>query len=110
MISRKRLTAVVLTTNVKFGIRLVMIFIPLIYQRLADSKSRMQSHMYQEFCIHCIVIMNDGQEGWGGGWYRWAVVDSYQGVGGGTGVGINSHFFYLCFCLLFSHILSLFFK
>ena len=62
MISRKRLTAVVLTTNVKFGIRLVMIFIPLIYQRLADSKSRMQSRMYQEFCIHCIVMV-----WWGGG-------------------------------------------
>ena len=25
------------------------------------------SHLYQEFCAHCIIIMNDG--GWvGGGW------------------------------------------
>ena len=42
------------------------------------------SNLYLEFCVHCIVILNDagiGQVGGGG------VVDSYQGVGGGTGSG-----------------------
>ena len=60
------------------------------------------SRLYQEFCVHCIVIMSDG-----GIWDRWEVVDSYQGVGG----WVSSHsFFYLCFCLLVSHVLSLFFS
>ena len=40
------------------------------------------------------------------------VIDSYQGVGGGQGVSIISYFaffyFYLCFCLLVSHVLSFF--
>ena len=43
MTSRKRLTAVAVTTNVKLGIRLVMIRIPLINQKLADWNSRMHS-------------------------------------------------------------------
>ena len=44
-----------------------------------------------------------------GGWDRWGVVDSYQGVGGGTGGGYYLIvFFYLCFCLLVSHVLFLF--
>ena len=38
------------------------------------------SHLYQEFCVHCIIIMNDGGD-------RWGVVDSYQSVDGGTGRG-----------------------
>ena len=44
------------------------------------------------------------------GWNRCRVVDSYQGVGKGTG-GVSYLivvFFYLCFCLLFSYVLSLF--
>ena len=43
--------------------------------------------MYQEFCVYCIVIMND--EGGGAGMDRWGVVDSYQGVGGGGGQGVG---------------------
>ena len=39
------------------------------------------SHLYQEFCVHYIVIINDG--GGGGGQDRWGVVASYQGLGGG---------------------------
>ena len=43
------------------------------------------------------------------GWDRWAVLDSYQGVGWGTGGGYYPiGFFDLCFCLLLSHVLSLF--
>ena len=42
---------------------------------------------------------------------RWGVVDSYQGVGGGTGSGYSLlvciFYFYLCFCLLVAHVLSL---
>ena len=34
--------------------------------------------MHQEFCDHCIVIMNDMNDG---GWDRWGVVDLYQGEG-----------------------------
>ena len=42
-----------------------------------------------------------------GGWDRWGVVDSYQGVGGGTGGGYYLIvFFNLCFCLLVSDVLS----
>ena len=51
------------------------------------------SHLYQEFCIHCIVIVNDGGMGWMGGG---GVVDSHQGVSGGTGGG-----FYLIVSCLF---------
>ena len=46
-----------------------------------------------------------------GGWDRWGVVDSHQGVGEGTEDGfylIVCFFFYLGFCLLVSHVLSLF--
>ena len=43
------------------------------------------------------------------GWDRWGMADSYLGVGGGTGGGYYlTVFFYFCFCLLFSHVLSLF--
>ena len=39
----------------------------------------------------------------------WGLVESYQGVGGGTeGRYYLIVTFYLCFCLLFSHVLSLF--
>ena len=48
------------------------------------------SHLYQEFCVHCIVIVNDGRMGWVG------VVDSHQGVGRGTRGG-----FYLIVSCLF---------
>ena len=43
-----------------------------------------------------------------GGWHRWRLADSYQCVGGlqGGGYYLNSLFFYLSFCLLFSHALS----
>ena len=44
------------------------------------------------------------------GWDRWGVIDSYQGVGGGTGGGyllsLSLFVFYLSFCLLVSHVLS----
>ena len=34
-------------------------------------------YFYQEFFVHCIVIMNNGGGGgWGQGWNRWRVVDS----------------------------------
>ena len=49
MISRKRLTAVVVARNVKLGIRLVMIRILLIYQKLADWNSRMH---YPSMSLH----------------------------------------------------------
>ena len=43
------------------------------------------------------------------GWDRWGVVDSHQGVGGGTGDGFYLIVFVcLGFCLLVSHVLSLF--
>ena len=48
--------------------------------------------------------MNDAGDGIGR-----RVVDSYLVVGGGTAGGVLSHiFFYLCFCLLFSHVLPVF--
>ena len=58
--------------------------------------------MYQEYCVHCIVIMNDG------GWDRWGEVDSYQGVGGGDRGWVLSHSFFLffIFCVLLSFGLS----
>ena len=46
-----------------------------------------------------------------GGWDRWRVVDSYQGVSGGAGVGYYLLVFlknYSSFSLLVSHVLSLF--
>ena len=44
-----------------------------------------------------------------GEWDRCGLVDSYLGVVGGTGGGYYlTVFFHLCFCLLFSHVLSLF--
>ena len=52
--------------------------------------------------------MNDG------GWDRWGVVASYQGLGGGTGGGYYLLVCFLClflfvlFCLLVSHVLRLF--
>ena len=49
MISCKRLTAVVVTTHVKFGIRLVIICIPLIYEKLPDRNSRMH---YPSMVLH----------------------------------------------------------
>ena len=55
------------------------------------------SHLYEQFCLHCLLIMNDG------GWDRWRVVDSHQGVDAWTGGRyclIVFCFFYLCFCLL----------
>ena len=48
--------------------------------------------MYQELCVHCIVIMNDGGMKQVGG-----VVDSYQGVGEGTGVGVIPSFLLFVF-------------
>ena len=42
------------------------------------------SHLYQEFCVNCIFIESD------------EVVDSYQGVGGGTEGG-----YYLIVFLIF---------
>ena len=33
-----------------------------------------------------------------GGWHRWGVVNSYQGVGEGQVVGIISVFFFIFFC------------
>ena len=47
--------------------------------------------------------MNDQGDGIGR-----KVVDSYLVVGGGTARGYYLIFFYLCFCLLFSHVLSVF--
>ena len=43
-----------------------------------------------------------------GRWHKWQVVDSYQGVGEGTGGGyyLTVCFLYLCFCLFFLHVLS----
>ena len=44
-----------------------------------------------------------------GVWDRWGVVDSYQGVGAGIGRGYYLiEFFYFYFCLLVSHLPSLF--
>ena len=44
-----------------------------------------------------------------GVWDRWGMVDSYHGVVEETGGGYYLIcFFYLCFCLLVSHALSLF--
>ena len=40
------------------------------------------SHLYQEFCVHCIVIVNDGWMGWVGGWLIYIRVWV-----GGQGVG-----------------------
>ena len=41
-----------------------------------------------------------------GGWDRQGVVNLHQDMGGGQGVGITLYlFFYLCFCLLLSHVL-----
>ena len=42
------------------------------------------SHLYQEFCVHCIVIMNDG------GWDRWGWLIHIRVWVGGQGVGIIS--------------------
>ena len=50
------------------------------------------SHLYQEFSVHCTIIMNDGVLGYMGD-REWALSHS---------------FFYLCFCLSVSHVLSLF--
>ena len=51
----------------------------------------------------------------GGGWDRWGVVDSYQGVCGGTGSGyyvlVCIFFFFICafvFWSLMSFLVSLF--
>ena len=44
-----------------------------------------------------------------GEWDRCSVVDSYQGVGRGTGGGIISVVFYTSFCLFFSDVLGFFF-
>ena len=45
-----------------------------------------------------------------GGWDRWAVVDLYQGVGGGIGGGFILQFLFLVLLvLLFSHVLCLLF-
>ena len=46
-----------------------------------------------------------------GGWDRWGVVDSYRGVGGGTGIVYYLIVLFLLVLLSFtSHVLSLFFK
>ena len=52
--------------------------------------------MYQEFFVHCIIIMNDAGDGIGR-----RVVDSYLVVGGGTAGGVLSHFFFLFVLLSF---------
>ena len=65
------------------------------------------SHLYQKFCVHCIVIMNDGGMGAVGvGWFT-----SWCGWGGGGGTECRYYLivcFYLWFCLLVSHVLFLF--
>ena len=63
------------------------------------------SQLYQELCDHCVVIVNDGGDGIGGGW----LIHIRVWVGG-QGVCIISQFifFYLCLCLLVSHVLPLF--
>ena len=49
-----------------------------------------------------------------GGWDRWGVADSYQGVHGETGGGyyliVCFFYFYLCFYPLVSHVLCLFLR
>ena len=45
-----------------------------------------------------------------GGWDRWGVVDSYQGVGGGTGGGYYLIVFFICAFVFWSLMSCLFFK
>ena len=50
------------------------------------------------------IISNDQ------GWDRWGMVDSYEGVGGGTESGCYLIVFFICVFVFWSLISSLFFK
>ena len=60
------------------------------------------SHFYQQFCYHCIVIMNDG------GWDRWGWLIHSRVWVGRQEVGIISLFFFVLLSFGLSYPVSLF--
>ena len=92
-----------LFANSGLNIQTLMNFICIYLQRVLDEElNDLSDFIFDNGTLSNRTCFVQNCLGEGGVWF------SYQGVGGGTGGGYYLIvFFYLCFCLLVSHVLSL---